>query len=71
MWSVFRAQRSPGENSAWIGVAKPGEPALLGNVYKMEVSCRWRRYFLKRSSKAWRASFERGGAGAAEPVVCA
>lgn len=26
-------------------------------------------YFLKRSSKAWRASLERGGGGAAEPAV--
>ena len=31
----------------------------------------WRHYFLKRSSKAWRASLERGGAGAAGPAVCA
>src|SRR5215831_9647378 len=29
------------------------------------------RYFLKRSSKAWQASLERGGAGAPEPAACA
>ena len=73
MWSVFRVRVSVEEENLRRTPAsqQADGSALPSNRLQMEVSYRRTRYFLNRSSKAWRASFERGGAGAAEPAVCA